>query len=423
MVCLLGASFHTGNLGVNALASSAYKCVRSAFPNSEIFLLDYGRNSSAGNCTIGQRTFRVPVVNLRFSKKLYLANNVAFLLFLAFCLRIVPSTSFRRWVVRGNGTLQQLERISFGAAISGGDSFSDIYGVTRFFYVVLPAILLLLLGKKLVLLPQTIGPFKRWYVRKIALWIVARAAVTYSRDHEGYEYLVNAFRGAGHQPELRFCYDMAFVLDRKPPTAIRTVGLSPECAALPLVGLNMSGLLFSGGYTRQNMFRLKSDYRTMIRHIVAHCLKERGVRVLLVPHVFSDKPGLEDDLVACKLIYDEFAQEYPGRIGYLEGDYNDGEVKFAIGECDFFLGSRMHACIAAVSQCIPALSLAYSSKFQGVMGAVGINELVLDLRDLDEQQILERFDHCFDRRPELRDQLQAIMPQVRSIVLRVVEGL
>jgi len=38
--------------------------------------------------------------------------------------------------------------------------------------------------------------------------------------------------------------------------------------------------------------------------------------------------------------------------------YGPSETKFLIGHCDFFVGARMHACIAAVSQYVPAVTLA-----------------------------------------------------------------
>ena len=48
-------------------------------------------------------------------------------------------------------------------------------------------------------------------------------------------------------------------------------------------------------------------------------------------------------------------------------------MKYLIGQCDFFVGSRMHSCIAAVSQCVPAVSIAYSDKFIGVMATLGLS--------------------------------------------------
>ena len=38
----------------------------------------------------------------------------------------------------------------------------------------------------------------------------------------------------------------------------------------------------------------------------------------------------------------------------------------------------MHACIAALSQTVPAVAIAYSRKFLGVMETIGVEDIVVD---------------------------------------------
>jgi polysaccharide pyruvyl transferase WcaK-like protein len=58
----------------------------------------------------------------------------------------------------------------------------------------------------------------------------------------------------------------------------------------------------------------------------------------------------------------------------------------------------MHACIAALSQCVPALGLAYSNKFSGVFETIGVGSLVIDLRAHPSGSIIETVARVFDRR-------------------------
>ena len=76
-------------------------------------------------------------------------------------------------------------------------------------------------------------------------------------------------------------------------------------------------------------------------------------------------------------VYEELHDKYHGSLGYLSGVYDQSEIKHIIGQCDFFIGSRMHACIGAVSQNIASVSIAYSNKFRGVMETVGMDEYVI----------------------------------------------
>ena len=64
----------------------------------------------------------------------------------------------------------------------------------------------------------------------------------------------------------------------------------------------------------------------------------------------------------------------------VDREYDQHEIKGVIGMCDFFVGSRMHACIGALSQGIPCVGVAYSMKFRGVFESVGVADWVVDSR-------------------------------------------
>jgi polysaccharide pyruvyl transferase WcaK-like protein len=106
----------------------------------------------------------------------------------------------------------------------------------------------------------------------------------------------------------------------------------------------------------------------------------------------------------------------------VRGTYSHSEIKTVINSCDFFIGARMHACIAAVSQCIPAVAIAYSDKFAGVMQTIGIESLVVDPRTMDQAGILKVIDDAYERRTELRRQLEQTMPRVKDAVLRLFDA-
>src|SRR5260370_12066707 len=113
------------------------------------------------------------------------------------------------------------------ASIAGGDSFSDIYGMERLLYVSLPQILALLLGKRLILLPQTIGPFRGGFAKTVARYILNRAERVYSRDDRGLEEL-KALVGRGPPPtKFCVCYDCALFLHPILPPPIDPIRLHP----------------------------------------------------------------------------------------------------------------------------------------------------------------------------------------------------
>ena len=416
-IVLLGAGFTTRNMGVWALASGAITSAWHAFPKAQIYIFDYHTKPADYQVKHPGGAGVVRLINLRYSKKIWLRNNIARLLLTAFAIRALPSRSLRKRLISRNFWLRILQEADFIGSIAGGDSFSDIYGFGRFIYVTLPQFLVLALGKPLVLLPQTIGPFRNSLAKIIGRSILRHARKVYTRD---YESLKTVRRLIGHDFErLQFCYDLGFVLEsyirkKKLPKCF----IKRECCS-PFIGLNVSGLLYIGGYTRNNMFGMKTDYCKLINSVINHFIRKHNAQIVLVPHVYGKDENSESDLTACRIIYDNIDHSISSYLHVIDGDYDHHELKAIIGQCDFFLGARMHACIAALSQCVPAIGLAYSRKFRGVYESIDIAELVVDLRDNYADRSLELIKNAYQKRIEFREKLKVVMPAVRESVLNL----
>jgi polysaccharide pyruvyl transferase WcaK-like protein len=203
------------------------------------------------------------------------------------------------------------------------------------------------------------------------------------------------------------------------PTSIEAVGLEWNDSDGDLVGLNLSGLLMMGGYNRNNSFGLAVDYAHLMKRIADALITKHGARVLLVPHVLGD--DAESDVGTSRVLFEELRKSYPGRVGLLQGNYDQSEVKYVIGHCNLFIGARMHACIAAVSQGVPPVSIAYSDKFAGVMDAVGVAELVADPRRMSEEEIISLVEDAYSRRRALQASLSSRMGAIRSAALMFLE--
>lgn len=419
-ISILGAAFNTLNMGVGALAAGTLTAICHHYPDAEISFLDYGKQGGMVEFPFQERTIPVKFVNIRFSKKFYLTNNIALLILLSLALRLVPTRRLRYKFGARNPWLRHIYDSDLLASMSGGDSFSDIYGLGRFLYVALPQLLAIFSGKRLILLPQTLGPFKGKLTRAIAKYIFSRADTIYSRDQKGLHDLDILTACGSEEARLRFCYDVGFVVaPRRPPNLEPALGSIGQGVS-PLVGLNVSGLLALGGYTQRNMFGLKADYNKLVVRLIEFLIQRRGATVLLVPHVLGSEEGnSESDSVACKRIYQSLCGKFGDKIALVKGTYDQNEIKYIIGMCDFFVGSRMHACIAALSQSIPALAIAYSDKFVGVLQTLDIDSLVADARQLDEYSIVSVAARSFDQRSSIRQRLDRKIPLVKETVLNL----
>ena len=414
-VAVLGAAFNTPNMGVSVLAAGALRSVLHAFPNARIIQLDYGREGFEFHFPFAGNNATIRFVNMRFSKRLLLPNNIGMLLLLVILSKLLPSKKLRERLFSANACLNEIIETDLFLSLAGGDSFSDIYGLKRLVYTSLPQILVLLAGKRLILLPQTIGPFRRRISRVIAKYILARAELVYARDRTG-QSATRSLMGLKHaHKKLKFCYDLGFDVDPVSPTVSDIAGLPAlENLQSEVVGLNISGLLMMGGYSQKNMFGLKVAYDGLIFKLIEFLIEKKSAAILLIPHVLGN--AAESDSSACEAAFEKLRSKYEGRIGVLRTAAEYGEIKHWIGRCDFFIGARMHACIGALSQHVPAVSIAYSDKFIGVMESIGFANLVADPRKMDEQQILQLVDDIFSQRRSVRRALEEKMPVVKQTI-------
>jgi colanic acid/amylovoran biosynthesis protein len=122
---------------------------------------------------------------------------------------------------------------------------------------------------------------------------------------------------------------------------------------------------------------------------------------LLVSHTFGPPGNINSDPDACREVLRALPDIYKNRVHMVIGEYDQSELKGIINACNFFIGSRMHACIASLSQGIPTVAIAYSKKFIGVFDSIGSGDTVVDARELDEESAMSKIMQCYEKRNEI----------------------
>ena len=313
-----------------------------------------------------------------------------------------------RHLPRPGGPLgEALGRANIVFDIGGGDSFTDLYGVKRFLTVWVTKARSHLAGKPLILSPQTIGPFESRWSQVLARRVMQRARFVTSRDAPSTAFLADL----GVTAPVLEATDVAMGLPYDPP--------APRTDDTIRVGLNVSGLMMSGGYTGANQFGLASDYPALIRRILTWFGEQPGVEVHLVGHVQSETQPVEDD----QRVGEALAREFPGTV-VAPVFASPSEAKTYIAGMDFFMGARMHATIAAFSAHVPVIPMAYSRKFAGVFGTLGYPH-VADCRTDSDDAILERIQNGFAARDalktEIMDAMQGVNARLEAYVSRAAE--
>lgn len=236
-----------------------------------------------------------------------------------------------------------------------GDSFSDIYGNKRFIKNFFYKKLVLLSDTKLILGPQTIGPFIKKINKCIARNIIEHSDLLFSRDKESIDY-VHSFSNA----KILLTTDIAFKL---PYYSIKKVNNSQK-----KIGFNASKLLYFREYDSKRI-HLSLDFKRYSQKLIKKLI-EMGYTVFLISHVNGDYEANMD-------IHLQFPQTI-----LVNKFSNPVEAKTEISKMDFMVSPRMHATIAAYSVGIFVIPLSYSRKFRSLFNEIGLKNII-DMEYLD----------------------------------------
>lgn len=277
-----------------------------------------------------------------------------------------------------------------------GDSFSDIYGKTRFEFIDSQHKIARFLNIKYALLPQTIGPFNDKKIKNKAKRSIENAEMVFVRDYQSLKYVNDNAKPRKVFEAIDVAFFMPYEKNKFTDDSIN-------------VGINISSLLWYGGYKKNNQFGLKASYPELIYGIIEYFLSLPDVKIYIVPHVVSQNSNIENDYeISFNLI----------------NKYNNNKIILApffltpilaknyISGLDFFIGARMHAAIAAFSTGVPVFPLAYSRKFNGLFKDTLDYNYMADMVNEEQEEILSQVIIAFKNRKKLGEIIKERMSTV-----------
>ncbi len=431
LVALLGVATSSENRGVHALGASLGHLFHETLPGAELVLLASHDRHEKVSFPGARESLEISVVPARLSPKSARRDHLLLILLGTLLHRGVPSSRLGRRIERAFPWVGAVGKAKIVGDIRGGDSFTDLYGVRRFLLGFLMAWSVILVRGEIVQFPQTYGPYRRRLSRVLARYILRRSSVILARD-PGSRNIAQAL--VGGRREVLLCPDVAFALPAGIPETVELDGVAvsfksfstageDNCASVPPLGLNVNGLMYNGGYTRRNMFGLKLDYPSFLPSLVEALLREHPGEIWLIPHTYGPPQSVESDPEACRRVQEALSEDLRPRVRRITGEYDCCRLKGIIGACGFFIGSRMHSCIAALSQGIPTVGIAYSDKFRGVFETVGMEDCVVDARATSPGEAFEKIITAFRARNARRKPLQERAAAARKQLAEVFRSL
>jgi len=406
-----GAAPDTGNLGVSALCYATLYNIIAQAPETQVTVFDHGRGREFQSIDLGGEAtinfYRQGAVN---SRRYYRSEN----------LKLMKLAGLFGGL--GNAGIETILQSDAVFDISGGDSFTDLYGARCFDTITLPKLIALQQKKPLILLPQTYGPFANNTNEQQASEIVKDAHSCWARDARSFEILRHLL-GSSFDSSIHKCgVDVAFDLPGIKPSSIPQYMTDFFSNTTDKIGINISGLIYNDFENAKKQFGFRADYRLAVLNLVKRFLSETDCHVALVPHVVTPEGHYESDVDACRDVVTRLKDEkLQKRVVIVPAYGNPSEIKWVISQFDWFCGTRMHATIAALSSGVPASAISYSPKTLGVFETCGQGKHVIDPQILDEGDLVDCLWDSWKERKSSRLEYVKYLPGVQSLLKEQTE--
>jgi len=438
------------NRGTTGFVLGVIESLRKLIPEAKfISLIQFSDSFSA------KHNIKVVKNNLFSLKSFSLLESLkSSLLFLRCVLWVILRKYFsiKASILVNNRILKEYRQADVIIDLSA-DFFNDSYGIIPVIEYCRDILFGVLLGTPVVICSQSIGPFRG----KLASWLTQftlnRVSIITLREEISKDFLDEM--GVSKTP-IYVVADPAFLFEPSPEKRAKEI-LSKEginSYTKTIIGIvNPEGELMmigqsKGGYKSilisayqfaqyclpEELFlwlmkhirkgklygTLQSQYKNktiqIIAGIVGHIVKETDCSVLLVPHVVLPVRHGEEDQdarVTAKRIFQLVLNKE--RVIPITGDYTAQEVKGIIGQCNMIISLKLHAAIAATSQCVPTIAIGTHHKFRGIMRMLGQERWVFDQIPED---LITKIDEAWSKRGEITKELESRLVTLREDALR-----
>jgi len=290
-----------------------------------------------------------------------------------------------------------------------GDIFpSDMHNPVRLLAHVLDVSTIRQLEIPVVEFASSPGPFNTWFTRLISRLVFNNINVFTNREPVSSELLKKI--GVNKIPIVNTACP-AFLFKAEPIEKAREILLKEniDINKKPLIGITLCGYnLFSQRtWGKPKNFNDLSFFIPTLKYL----LDDLDANVFLLPHVYRTNPytythefinGPDYDI--CFRLFELVGGEkYKGRLKLIEGKYEASEAKSIIGQCDMYISGRLHAGVAALSQAVPTVLVAYGHKHKGFARLLNQEEYVYE--DKNPNELKSLVENAWKNRRQIKKRL------------------
>lgn len=287
----------------------------------------------------------------------------------------------------------------------GGDNYSLEYGVPNAFLRLDK--ILCSTGKPVILWGASVGPFTSHpHVENMMKEHLSSMKLICARESETVTYL----NSIGIKDNVKLVADPAFCLSHQKPYLPNEL-YNFICRAP--IGLNLSPLI--GFYKKEGDL---DQWREEVAECIRSLVNLNMAPVLLIPHVMQNGNNDYDFMFEAA----EECLETEDNLRILPPNLSAAEYKWVISKMRIFIGARTHATIAALSTCVPTISIGYSMKARGINKDIyGHLNWLISINEVTPGLLLTKTKELLSSEQSVRLELKKKIPEFKALALSAAD--
>lgn len=383
MKVLITHFFSKKNKGDAAINSVLLTQLKAKYPSADITL-------SSSDAFVPGETFEgAPFVSSILYEALYVSTNplvrVLRTIFVLAASLLWVLTNKRSYVPsRLRGFLGELSEADLVAPTGG--SYLMSHGSMKSNVVLLlqlwPIYLAQMLGKRVIMQTQSIGPFKNTLTRSFTRYVLNAVESIDVRE----SITLHILKDMGiYKPAIKLTQDLAFQFS------------SPHKKEMGrfLKNMGIEDTNIKVGITVRRCYddMRQSTYEESIAGFADYIVDKYDAQIIFAAQSTSTLHNDDDRVVGRKIVQRMKKQK---SVALLENEFDHYRIKSLFENLDYLISTRMHAAIFAITAHVPTIAIAYEHKTTGIMKSIGLSHLSLELSDINEDRLVNKFNSLYE---------------------------
>lgn len=291
-------------------------------------------------------------------------------------------------------------------------SYGGLISTYTIFFFLFHIIFALSLKKKVLVMPNSFGPFKAPFTKKMIKSVLGKCHIVMARESISQETLANECGiDSLLKPDLAFYLQKDVSIDWKKEFKKCKIDTSRKTVALTMRPYRFPG--------KENAQELYEKYvKNMASFII--WLDSKGYHPVLVEHTFAVSEHERD--ISCIRSVEKVINNKCKYSVFENREINCKELKTIYSHFDYIIGTRFHSIIFSIAELVPAIAITYGgNKGDGIMRDLNLSEYTISIHDVTLEELMSKFNKLVEDNVLVKQKLSDNMIYIKKQKMEIIE--